>query len=334
MFKISKLLSLMLNLGIMRMTADDPLQGGGGGSGGLPLNTGGQGGQEGGDGGGLGLGDGGGGGTVNPWDSVPRSWAADIHSHWDKVSPEVRQIVHKRETDYEKGIRQYADGHTRWSKVAGRFQNMPQGFDTEAVLGSLADNHLALEGARTNPAQLKKHFSALAEYYGLDPKEMFAVAAQGNQNQGGGTNEAGFTPGQMAQLEKMFAPVASRFQQMDRSSAEQNQQATAKKVDAFFSDPKNKYVKEAGPALIEILKSGESTSLEAAYEMAVLRSPELRVKYLSDLAQPAGEGQGGEEPPTGVRNLKSSGPGNNQGKPKTVDDTMNSVLRRHGMLKT
>lgn len=292
----------------------DDFGGGGGdgsGSGGSLPNGGNLPGLEGGTGGTGGL------PQSNPWDSVPKSWAQEHHAHWERVTPEVRQILHKREADVEKGIRSYAGSHQNWSRLSKHFEGMDPNLDSVGVYENLAQNHLAL--LKASPEDRREMLGQLAKYYGVDFAQQMAQASQ---------------PGQGPDLEKQLAPImqkylqpfAQRFQAMDQQSQASKQAETKKAVDAFFSDSKNEFITEVAPDVVELLKSGQVSDLNTAYEMACLRSPTVRAKYLAKLAQPA-EQDGGKS--SASRNVKSTGDGAPSGKGASMDDTMKSIVQKH-----
>lgn len=270
-------------------------------------------------------GGGGGGSGGNAWDSVPRAWAAEQHAHWAGVSPEVRQLIHRREADVEKGIRQYADGHGRWSKLHGVFKDHAgdPNFKVDELYQALGQNHLAL-ASEQDPAKRRQMFVTMAKHYGVE----FAEAAAGQP----GAGAAGGADPSAAVLEKittLVQPLFQRFQKMDQNEATAKQQATEREVDAFFRDPKNKYVKEAGTLMAQLLNSRQASNVQDAYDLAVLRTPELRAKYLADLAEAASGGPGVEETPPAGPNLKSSAAPASPGKSKTIDATMAAVVQKH-----
>lgn len=306
---------------VFRMTEEET---GGGSSGGLP--AGGSPGAQDGGAGGLGSASGDQGGLTppasNPWDSVPRSWAQEHHPLWEKTPAEVRQILHKRESDFEKGIGTYRDAAGRWQKLSSVFEPVTRtnpNVDVAGVYETLAQNHLAMLQAA--PEDRRAMFQRMAEFYGVE----FAQAAAGQQ----GAQAAAGQAVDPAKIEQMITErVQAATQPLHAAEMARRQEALGRTVDAFFSDPKNKYAKDVGPVMLELIKSGQTRDLSMAYEMAILRTPEVKAKYLADLAGSGSGGQGAANA-AGDLNVNSSGQGAPAGKPKTMDDTMNAIVRKH-----
>lgn len=319
--KLSKLVRALMGVSFLtlRMTENDT-SGGGGGT--LPASSGAPGGEA---GAGSGGGDPGAGGGGNEYDAVPRSWAAEHHSHWSAVTPEVRALIHKREQDVERGIRTYADGHGRWNKLHGVFKDFVSqnpNLDVGSVYEGLAQNHLAL--LKATPTERREMLKTMAKHYGVDFADMQAASAQQGSSQPGE-----LSPKAMEALQTVLAPLFQKFETLEQREQAQKLEATKKHVDAFFSDPKNKYAKDAGPLMAQLLNSKRSASIEDAYILAIMSTPALKAKYLADLAAEAGGGEGGAPaaPPAGP-NLKSSGAPASSGKPPTMDDTMTAVAMK------
>jgi len=302
MFKLSSLLRALLSAGIFYMTENET---GGGDPGGGGVDAG-----------------GGGGGQPSPYDAVPKSWAQEHHAHWANVSPEVRKIIHDRDGSYEKGIKAYSDGHQRWGRLAGHFQdyaNQP-GFDAVGLYETLAQNHIAL--SRATPEQRQELFKELAKGYGVDLATVKAAAS----GQGQGQGDAPLTRKDVEEmlrgtLGQALQPIQSRFQQ-------DTVERTRKEVDAFFSDPKNEFASEVAADILQLLNSGEARNLPAAYKLALHNNPAVFAKYVAKMAQ-SGAGDGQQPPGAGQqRNVKSSGEGAPSGKTRTMDDTMNEIAMK------
>lgn len=296
MFKPHKLVRALAAFFSFHMTPED-LGGGGGDNGGNPTipNL-------------------GGGGQSNPWDSVPKSWAQEHHAHWNDVKPEVRQLLHKREADFEKGINTYKPHAERYSRLHSVFKDVPEAqdpnFDPTGLFETLAQNHLAI--ARAKPEERRALFEQLAEAYGVSFKDVKAAAA------GGGT------PDIEKLVEERVNKALSPFQQHLQT---QRMQETRKAIDTFFSDPKNEFATELQPDILKLVSAGEARTLEGAYQLALMRNPQVHAKYVAKLVGSAAGGQQDEK--SGDRNLKSSGEGAPSGKLGSMDDTMKEIAKKH-----
>lgn len=259
--------------------------------------------------------------TLQEWDNLPKSWTKDLEGEWKLAPEKVRQFVHRREQDVDKGIRTYADGAGRWNKLHGVFADVAKehpDLDVQGLYEGLARNHLAL--VQTPPEQRKELFLRIAQHYGVD----FANAAAAGPNDGSGGDS--LTAAQRKELEKLVSPIMDQVKAFSQHLTAQQTQELSKKVDAFFSDPKNEFVNEVGTDMVQIVKSGITKDLGEAYELAVLRNASVKPKYLASLAAKAGGNQGTG---TGGLNIKSTGAPASSGQPKTIDETMAAVVEKH-----
>lgn len=258
------------------------------------------------------------------WDKLPKAWKKDMESHWSTLPEPVRQYVHSREQQILDGIRGYARGHDNWNRLVEPYQQIlaqNPNIDPVELMSGLARNHLILvQGTAEQKRALYKH---MAQHYGITQEEAKELA----QSQTGQTPAApapapagdqGFSPKQLQALQSMLGPILQPIQQ-------QRLQEVQTKVDAFFSDPKNKYSEEVAEDMLGLFRQGRATDLPEAYEMAVMRNPAIKAKYLADLAesaQPSGPGPS-------TTNIKSSTTPATPAAPGSIDDTFKAVLKKH-----
>lgn len=310
MFKRSKLFRLLLAVCLPRYIFDEEMGGGGGGATSGGMGAPGEEGRQ--AAGGLG----GQGGTPDPYAAPPRSWSPEHHPHWSELKPEVRKLVYDREAHVERGFQAYRPAYETWNRLSKHFEpwtsKNPQ-IDVAGLMESLAQNHIQL--AQAEPAQRVEMFRQLAEYYGVDL-----------------TNQAGNQPSDKQlealldqKLRQALTPFQQRFQALDQQAAQEHQAKIAKVVDSFFSDPKNKYVNEVAPQMLQYIQTGEAKSMDKAYKLACLEHPTVRAKYLADLAS---EGQEPSETGSNVRNLKDN-TGAPPGKSKSMEADMEAIVAKH-----
>lgn len=286
--------------------------GGGGGSASLPAG-GGEPGLEGG---------GGSDPSPQPWEALPKSWTMDMETHWKAAPREVREFAHRREADVEKLHGVYRDKSGRYDRLSGVFKEYTDSnpsLDVTAVYEALAQNHIAL--MRAEPEQRRELFLSLAKQYGLD----FAQAAAGGQPPSKGD---GLTAAQKAELKELLGPVFTHVSEQQKANQTRALADASKVVDAFASDPKNKYFKEVGALAGQIIQSGQSSDLREAYELACMRTPSVRGKYLADLHAAGLAAPGGEGSP-GPRNMKSSTEGAPPPTGKSTDEALNAIAKKH-----
>lgn len=239
---------------------------------------------------------------------MPQAWKKEMESHWGPLSPDVKKYIQSREEDIKKGILQYSDGHKRWNDLVTPFQETlakyPQ-VNPVQLMQNLVRNHLSVVNA--TPEQRRALVAQIAKGYGVD---------------------LGASPGASAPA----APVDPRVDALEstlRGMIEAQQKASyesnLKVVESFAADPKNKFFPEVADDIMRLLQSGVVNELPAAYEMAIWSNPAVRAKVMAEQAQ-------GTAPPTktvatDVQPTDSGTPV--KGKPPTIEDTINSVVRKH-----
>lgn len=255
--------------------------------------------------------------------ALPKSWRKEMEADWKTASPNVRKYVYEREQQVTEGISRYRAGSESWSKVMAPFQSILAEYpdvNPSEVLATLAANHLAM--VRATPAERIQHAQALARGYGVELTAREAAQAA----QAGAAASDDFTPGQLARLNQILSPVLAPVAKTTEFMNRQLAQSAESQVDAFFSDPKNEFVNEVADDILQLMQTGKVESLAEAYELAVMRNPVVKAKYIAKLAaattpQPS---QADTLP-----NVKSSATPPRGGKPKTMDDTMSAVLAKH-----
>lgn len=257
------------------------------------------------------------------YDSLPKSWRAEMEAEWKTATPALRKYVHEREHQVTNGIKGYKTGYENWGKIMDPFKDVLREYpdaDPAGVLTTLANNHIAM--LRATPAERAQHAIALARGYGVEltpAQARAAVAAAADAPQS--PQADGFSPGQIAALQRLLAPV----QQAVDYTRSQTTATAEREVDAFFSDPKNAFVNEVADDILALMQKGRAESLAEAYELAVMRNPTVKAKYLSSLIPAT---QTSTKPAPGV-NIKSSATPPRSANANSISDTIDSIVQKH-----
>lgn len=257
------------------------------------------------------------------WEALPKSWKKDMEPHWAGMSPEAKQYAHTREEQVLKGFQQYASGHENWSKVVEPFREVLSqnpNVDAAETFRTLGQNHLLLTNSPM-PQKIELARNLLA-HYGITP-EMLGGAPGGAPSDPAGEMQP-FTPEQMRYLHSIMGPVAGQLQDATKFVQDQRLAENIKVVDAFFSDPQNEFVEEVGQDMFELLQKGKAENLSDAYELAIMRNAEVKAKYIAKLASKQQNSS-----PTPQVNIKSSNAPATPPKPATMDESFDSVLKKH-----
>ena len=254
--------------------------------------------------------------TPEAYDALPKSWKREMEADWKLASPAVRKYVHQRETQVTEGISGYRANAESWSKAMAPFQEALRqhpDMNMSEILATLGSNHVKMLSA--TPAERREHAIALARGYGVD----FGTAITGQPAED-------LTPAQQAYLDRKLAPLMGSVQQSHDFVSKQIQDTATKDVDTFFSDPKNEFVNEVGEDILGIMQKGQAQSLAEAYQLAVLRNPTVRPKFIASLTPKS------VPPPSNASklpNVKSSATPRSPSKAGSMDDTINSIVAKH-----
>jgi uncharacterized protein YeaO (DUF488 family) len=266
--------------------------------------------------------------TQEAWDALPKSWKKEMEAEYKTVSPSVRKYIHEREQQVTSGISQYRQNAEAWNRVVSPFESVLAEYpdaNLPEILSTLANNHIQM--LRATPSERREHAMALARGYGVDltPQQAQAVV-EGASTQAALPRDEGFTPAQIAELNRTLGPVIENARQSAAYVNKQLADAATAEVDRFFSDKQNEFVNEVGEDILQLMKKGQAQSLAEAYEIAVLRNPGVKARYIASLAAKAAP------PPSSalkLPNVKSTATPISRAKPATMDDTIAEVLAKH-----
>lgn len=264
--------------------------------------------------------------TQAAWDALPKAWKREMEGDYKTLSPQVRKYIHEREQQVTQGISGYRSGAENWNKVLTPFQEVLKEYPNAnplEILSTLAANHIQM--IKASPEERRTHAMALARGYGVDltPSQAAQVAAAGPA---GAVPTEGFTQGQLAELQRMLGPVLAPVRQTTEFINRQIADAATKEVDKFFSDPKNEFVNEVADDILQLMQQGRTNDLAEAYQMAVLRNPEVKARYFEAMARASAPAA---SKASKLPNVKSSATPASPSKPGSIDDTINSVIAKH-----
>lgn len=250
--------------------------------------------------------------------ALPKSWKKDMEPHWAKLDPAVHDYVYNREADVMRGIQQYQSGYESWNNLVKPFESvLSQHPDVNPIqlMQGLMNSHLALLNPST-PAEAKMQMvQQLLSGYGLSLPS--GAAAQPNSP----------SP-ELLQLRQQV----QQLQQAQQTEAQRRYQAgladQTKIVEAFASDPKNKYFPEVANDIHRFITSGTATDLASAYELAIWANPAIRAKVLADQQAEAATAATKPRATNGqFRNIDTLDPSKHQRPKETMEQTIERVAR-------
>ena len=253
--------------------------------------------------------------------ALPKSWKKEYEEHWKKAPREIQDYIYQREDQFHKGIQQYQGGYQQWNSLMQPYQQLLQqhpNVNPVEILQGLFNAHLQLLSA---PADQRKTLAAqMMQAYGID--------LSGNPQQQGETDpRLGQALEKAARLEARIAQIEGNLTAQQRAAYEAELNKNLSVVEAFASNPKNKYWSEVATDVHRFLSTKAAADLESAYELACYANPAVRAKILAEQpadGAPGKQSQGGKFP-----NITPSGAAPRKQRTGTIDDTINGIVAKH-----
>lgn len=256
-----------------------------------------------------------------PVSQAPNTWKKEAAAVWDKLPPEARAEVERREADFHRGIEQYksaAQFGQAMEKVltphAETFRHM--GIGADKAISELLDGDRKLRYGQ--PEEKAAFLAQLARHYGVD-----MAAAQEVHN----------TP-----IDPHYNALQQQVQQL--TSFIQNQQSTVQQqaeaslhseISAFAADPTHSHFETVRPHMIALLQAGQAKDLSDAYEQAVYANPTTRAAMLQQqmAAQMKEKAEKAEKARIAASTNVKARPSMPVSEPiGSMDDTIRATLRR------
>lgn len=256
--------------------------------------------------------------------ALPKSWKKEMEEYWGKMDPAVHDYVYEREANVMRGFQQYADAHKQWNTLLEPYQGVfQQHKDVNPVqlMQGLMNTHLRLL-SDAPPEQKREMLVEIAKAYGVD------FATQVADNAAVSSPDPALVR-RLEQAENQLKGITNYFTESQKRIHEQGVKSQLELVNKFATDPQNKYFEQVSEDILGLIQSGAAKDLPSAYELACLRNPDVRKKYLADQQVQAEPGDttprktplnidGDERPPP---RKKANG--------ATIDDTINAVVAKH-----
>ena len=210
----------------------------------------------------------------------PPGWSVKAKSQFDSLPDDVKTAIATRETEIDKGFAKLRDynGLDPWVELAKRngttlveaVKNYNH-FENALASDFLAGITLVCQRFNVNPLSLAN--SIIAKAGGVPTQ----IGASGNppQNQNPGVD---------------LTPIRQELNQLRSHLAGQQQREIQTQIDAFASDPRNKYYENVRPQMAQLIEAGIATDLKTAYEAASWMNPDVRQAIMNDQSQ-AGQAQ-------------------------------------------
>jgi hypothetical protein len=226
---------------------------------------------------------------------LPKSWKKEMEAHWGALPKEIHDYVYEREANVSRGIDMYKGGHENWNKLVTPYQEILSqhpNVNPVELLDGLMKSHLALSFG--TPEQKREIVQRLIQEYGIS-------------------------------LDNAPAPqVDPRVQQLEGTVRSLILDQNKRLIEAFFTNPQNKYANDVGDDILKLIQSGKAATLEEAYETAIWLNPGVRAKLIAE-QQAAAAPKPSNVTKLNVGTEAPTRPGKKTG---SIDDTIDAVVNQ------
>jgi hypothetical protein len=203
---------------------------------------------------------------------APVGWSPAARAAFDKLPPEVRDAVAKREQEVNEGFRTLQD-YKGLDAYKG-YIDMARQRDPNVSFGSVFKNAVEWEASlQNNPENTVRHLIGLAaQLRGMHPQQ-FVQRLLGGQQQAQ-QPQPGLT-----------------FQQAQEIARQEYAQQSAQRdslyaVEKFMTDPANVHGESVAETMASLIERGLAHDLQGAYDMACWTNPEIRAQLVNQRRAP------------------------------------------------
>ena len=211
-------------------------------------------------------------------DKAPASWRAPLRAKWDKLDPDVRQEIMRRERDITKTMGEYGEArhlHNQFTQAVAPFQARiaSLGVSPVAAAHELFKADYILSTAP--PAQRAKFMAQLISDYGVDIAELDSALAGG----GAADPVASRVEALLSERLKPLNQFLTAQQQREQQEREESARKVAKTIEDMANDPKYPYFQDVRLDMADLFdlaaKRGVYLTPEQAYNRAIAMNPEV-----------------------------------------------------------
>lgn len=214
----------------------------------------------------------------NDGETAPNTWKKEAKAAWDKLDPNIKAEVTRREADFHRGIEQYrgaAQYAQQMDNAIAPYRATMQKLGITpagAVAELMSADHKLRYGSQY---EKQTYFMQLAHNYGVD----LGATAETQR-----TTDPNLYTLQMQnqQLQNQIATQQDQVRQQTEASLHSE-------ISTFASDPKNIHFEAVRGHMSALLQAGQAQTLQDAYEQAIYANPTTRATVIQQQAQVAKE---------------------------------------------
>ncbi len=223
-------------------------------------------------------------------DNAPKSWRAPQRAQWDKLPPDVRQEVMRREREVTKVIGESGQARQFMQQFGSVLQPFEQrlravgAHPIDAVRELLRSDYILATAPKVQRAQF---MARMIKEYDIDVHELDSALARVAPADPVAANLDQLLQQKLAPLQQYIAGIQQREQSQERQSQAQINQS----IETMAEDPKYPHFEELRMDMADIVdlaaKRGVYLSLPDAYTRAVAMNPEVSKQVASQQATEA-----------------------------------------------
>lgn len=216
---------------------------------------------------------------------APQSWPAKAREHWNKLPPEVQQVVDKRDREVVKALAASADSRRTVEALNATLEPFLPGLRAlgvaplPAINELLQTHHVLRSGTKDERAAL---VAGLIDTFDVDVPTLASVIKSRKEGQG----EQPKPPPQQQKAETFRDPEFAAFKASIQRAAQQKQaqqfQAAKSEYEAFAASGEAEFLNdEIREDMAELLKlpKNQGLSVQKLYEKACLLNDDVRPLY-------------------------------------------------------
>lgn len=245
--------------------------------------------------------------------TAPSSWKKETSAKWGEIPSDLRAEIHRRESDYHKGIEQYRQA----AQVANEMRQTIAPYMENIRAAGVEPLHaitqlLTIENVLRNgkPEEKAAKFSELARDYGIDFRQV----------------------AQLPPVDPKIRELTQQNQQLrqyQQSIEQQQSNVILNEIEAFRANPENVHFDAVREDMAVLLKNGRANNLKEAYEAAVWMRPDIRKTLVSQQqteAQRAAQRKQKAQAASGGVKGSSGSKSSNVGKTTSLRDTLSLAM--------
>lgn len=202
--------------------------------------------------------------------SPPTSWPKEFHDKWNSLSPEVQQLIERREADQHKYVTTAGQDLKFAKSIREVLQPYEQnyraaGLDQVSAIRTLMEIDSALRGG--SPQQKVQIARDLIEQFDIDLGQLVDAQA---------------TPPDVLQLRAEIEAMRQYIERSERQKEESIGEKFHQEISAFSSDPANKHFDAVRADMAKLVAAGVVDNLKDAYDHACWSNPTIRASLMAE----------------------------------------------------